>query len=245
MPYGIAAAGIAAGGSILGGVIGGGAADKAASEQAAAINAATQAEVNMYNQTVAREAPWVTAGGNALNTVQGALGIGPGGTGSINPAVFTSSPGYQFALNQGQGAINNQATLSGGPLSGNALRALTTFGTGQANNTFQTWLNNVSGVSNTGASAAANLGAAGTAVGGQIGANDIAGGNAAAAGTVGGANSLIGGINGVSQAAMLYALTQGGLTPGAANNYVSGAYNSGVGSGGMFSDILGGAFQQS
>jgi hypothetical protein len=232
MPIGWGLAAVA-GGGVLSGIIGGGAAEKAASEEASAINAATQAEVNMYNQTVAREQPWVTAGTNALSTVQNALGLGSGGTGSINPATFTGSPGYQFQLQQGLGAVQNQATTSGGPLSGNALKALQTYGTGLANQDWYNYLSQVTGLSNTGAQAAANLGATGTSVANSIAGNTIAGGQAQAAGTVGAANAVTSGLQGVSQSALLYALLQGGGLGG--SGLGASALTGGIASGTPFS----------
>src|SRR5208282_1825456 len=204
------AAGISAGGGILSGIIGGGAAEKAAKEEAAAINNATNAELQMYNQTVAREQPWVTAGTNALASYQSLLGLGAGGTGTPNTSTFTGSPGYQFQLGQGEQAIQNASSTSGGPISGNALKQLQTYGTGLANQDWYNYLNQVGGLSTTGANAAANLGSIGTSVGNQVGANTILGGQAQAAGTVGAANALTSGIAGVgstaANSALLYAL---------------------------------------
>jgi hypothetical protein len=179
----------------------------------------------MYNQTVAREQPFVTAGTNALPGLQtllglgpggtgtptspilAMLGLGPGGTGNINPATFQGSPGYQYALQQGTNAVTNAGSLTGA--GGNQLRALQQTGQqlanqnfsqylGNANTAYQNLVGNTQNLVGTGANAAANLGGIGTTVGGQIGNNAVGAGNALAAGTIGSANALAGGIGGAT-----------------------------------------------
>lgn len=223
MPFGIAA--IGAVGSVASGLIGSSAAKSAASTQAAATDRATQAEMSMYNQNVAREAPFVAGGTNALNQLQqllsggspvlSMLGIGPGGggTGTINPALFQGSPGYQWQLGQGMNAITNSAAARTG-IGGNTLAALQTYGTGLANQDFWNYVNQLNSGYNSqvgnlynltalGANAAGNLGTQGTAVANQVGANTIGAGNAAAGGIVGSSNAITGGINSALQSLLV------------------------------------------
>jgi hypothetical protein len=57
-------------------------------------------------------------------------------------AQYQQSPGYQFELQQGLGAIQNAAVPGQGSISGNTLKALQTYGTGLANQDFQQAYNN-------------------------------------------------------------------------------------------------------
>lgn len=244
MPWGVAAAGVAAaGGSILSGIMGSDATKSAAAQQAAAANNATNAELGMYNQTVAREQPFVSAGQNALTSLQGLLGlgssggpsspilamlgIGPGGAtgGGINPSTFQGSPGYQYQLQQGMNAVTNANAPTG--IGGNALRQLQQTGQGLANQNWSNYLGNASsawqqllgqvgGIAGMGQASAGNLATAGTAVGGQIGANSIYAGNALGQGITNSASALAGGMNGAIQNIAPYLVSQqggGGVSP--------------------------------
>lgn len=165
MPWAVAGAAVAAAGSIGSGILGADASESAAKTQAGAAEAATAAELQMYNQTVAREQPFLQAGTNALPALQKLLGLspggggqasspllqmlgygGPGGTGAgnINPATFQGAPGFQYQLQQGTNAVTNSAAANGG-LGGNALRQLQQTGQGLANQGWQQYLGNFGG----------------------------------------------------------------------------------------------------
>ncbi len=204
MPFAVAA-GIGAAGSIASGVIGANAAGSAAQTQADAANRASQVEQQQFQQTQGNLAPYMGAGTNALTALQAALGIGPGGTGGPNAAALTSSPGYQFQLQQGLSGVQNAASASGGNMSGNTLKAITQYGQGLADTTWQQYLGNLTGLVGTGQNAANATGQFGANAAGQIGNNTIGGGNALAAGQVGAASNIAGGINGVGQNALNYA----------------------------------------
>lgn len=221
MPFGAALVG--GGLSVLGGILGGNAASSAAKQQANAANQASAIEQSQFATTQANLQPWMKAGGNALTALQQALGIGGGGAGAFNPAGFQGSPGYQFQFQQGTDATRNAAGLSGGVNSGNTLKALTQYGQGLADQTWQQYLGNLTGLSNTGQNAAAGIGSFGAQAAGQVGANTIGAGNAQAAGTVGSANALAGGINGLSQDALLAMLlnNQGGGSGGNVGGYTN------------------------
>lgn len=157
MPWAVAAAAVAAGGSLLASSNSSDAAQNAANTQANAANQATQAQLQMFNQTQKNLQPFLQGGTNSLAALQQFLGLGPNGqfnpnapgvqsfqgaTGmqapTYNPmAPFTSttfqqSPGYAWAKSQGIDAIQNSAAAKGGVASGNTLQALDTFGTGLA-----------------------------------------------------------------------------------------------------------------
>lgn len=245
MPWGIAA--ISAAGAIGSGILGSNAAGDAAKAQSNAANLASKTELDMFNQTVAREQPFVDAGTNALSGLQKLLGLGPGGvgtpsspilamlglggpgaSGTIDPRTFQGSPGYQYQLQEGTNAVTNAASRTGG-LGGNALRALQQTGQGLANqnwsqylgqgsNAFQNLVGNVSNLSGMGLNAASNLGDIGTKVAAQVGGNQIGAGNAIAAGDIGSSKALQGMIQN-----LVSSLTTG---------YSGGGFGGGGGSGG-------------
>jgi hypothetical protein len=212
---GAAIAGTAAIGSS---VIGSNAAQSAANTQAAASENATAAELGMFNTVQQNLAPYMGAGTNALNALQGFLGIGgqsfgPNGSQTglgtsqfqFNPA---SDPEYQFMLSQGLGAITNQASALGGVNSGATLKALSDYGQQSAQSAYQTEFNNwntqlnnifsrLTGVTQLGQTSAAGVGNAALTTGQSIGSNIIGAGNAQAAGTIGSANAFSGGIQSI------------------------------------------------
>jgi hypothetical protein len=122
-------------------------------------------------------------------------------------------PGYQFALQTGAQATRNADTPGVGALSGAALKDLTNFDVGTANqnysnyfNQFQTQQNNIyqrlSSIAGLGQSAAAGVGNSGTQLGTGIAQSQAASGASTAAGIVGSTNAISGGLN--SLAGMMY-----------------------------------------
>jgi hypothetical protein len=130
-------------------------------------------------------------------------------------------PGYQFALKTGGQAVRNADTPGIGALSGAALKDLTNFNVGTANqyygqyfNQDQTQKNSIynrlSQIAGLGQSAAAGVGNSGTQLGTGIAGAQAAAGGSLAAGTMGVGNSLSGGAN--SLAGMMYLNGQNGST---------------------------------
>lgn len=203
---------IGAGGAIAGSVIRGNAADSAAQTQANAANQASATELQMFNQTQANEQPYMQAGGTALTSLLNGLGLGPGGTGQgslntpFNPSMLQNTPGYQFQLGQGEQAIQDSATATGGIGGGNTLKALMNYGQGLASTTYQQQLedymaqqnqgfNKLQTIAGSGQNAAANLGSLGSQTAQSIGNNQIGAGNSISAGQVASGNATSSGIN--------------------------------------------------
>jgi hypothetical protein len=206
--------------------MGSNASKQAANAEQSAYARATGLEQANYEQAQGQFAPYVAAGGNALTALQKLLGIGPGtsggatnpilqmlgiggagggGTGSINPATFQASPGYQYALQQGMQGVTNQAATQGG-LGGNQLKALQATGQGMANQNFNQYLSNansayqglvgnVAGLAGSGQDAVGKLAGLGANVGALEGANAIGAGSAQGSGIMGSVNALTGGMN--------------------------------------------------
>lgn len=63
-----------------------------------------------------------------------------------NPSSVTQTPGYQFALQQGNEAINRSAAAKGMLNSGNVLAELAKYGQGMASQGYQQQLNNLQGL---------------------------------------------------------------------------------------------------
>jgi hypothetical protein len=164
----------------------GNAAKKAAGTQAAASNAATQAQLDMYNQTRADQAPVLQARNDALSRMETLLGVGAGGgTGGIDPNVVMSDPGYQFGLSQGMRAVNNQLNARGMGASGAAVKAADQYATDYATTKYDAALNRqlnpLQSMAGLGQSGANSLLGASMATGQGIGGNILGAGNAAAA----------------------------------------------------------------
>jgi len=149
----------AIGGSAIAGLAGSalsaGAAGSAASAQAAAQLKAAEIQHDQFEQTLGNLQPYNNAGqtnlagyqnfynstNSALNNASGmALSQVPNGA-SIAQAV-TSSPAYQFNLQQGLQATQNSAASRGLGVSGAAIKGATNYSTGLANTYFQNAFNN-------------------------------------------------------------------------------------------------------
>lgn len=132
-------------GSIVGGIMGSHAANDAASvEQQGAKQAQQTIEKNQTNAVDAQdtalktitsaEQPYQTLGSTSANGLNTLLGRG---FTAPNPNDVASTPEYQFALSQGQHAIDSDAAAKGTLLSGNTGVALQNYGQGLASQQYQ------------------------------------------------------------------------------------------------------------
>lgn len=132
-------------GSIFGGLMGANAANSAASveEQGAQqaqqeekqnqTNALNAQETALGNVTTA-EQPYQTLGSTSANNLTALLAKG---FQAPTLAQVENTPGYQFTLQQGTNAINQNAAANGTLLSGNTGKALEDYGQGLASTTYQ------------------------------------------------------------------------------------------------------------
>ena len=128
-------------GASIGGALGGAvdqsnAAKSAAATTAAATDQATQLQREMYQQTREDQAPYRTAGYNALAEMQRTAGNVPGAFKFGNEAMY-QDPGYAFRLSEGQKALDRSAAARGGLISGGALKAATRFGQDMGSQEYQ------------------------------------------------------------------------------------------------------------
>ena len=101
--------------------------------------------------------PYYDTGANALDAYADSLGLN--GTDGNAAAVerFQTSPGYDFVLDQGVGAIDRSAAARGGLYSGATGKALSEFGAGLANQEWNNYLSRLGGLAGSGQQAAGAL----------------------------------------------------------------------------------------
>lgn len=200
------------------------AAANAAKAQKEAAGKATDTQLQMFEEGRADTAPWREAGARALTTLEEKVNAGPG--------EFTTSPGYQFRLEEGENAINRSAAARGGVLSGATLKALNRFNQDYASNEYQNFLANYyqsltpyQSLADKGMTATMAGAQQGNQVGANIGQNQIYAGNALAQGYIGAGNAQAGG-------AINNANVWNGAINSGINNYLMWKYmntNSGAG----------------
>lgn len=202
---------IAAGGSILGGMMGADASNNAASVQAQSADNATALQREMWQQQQKNNQPFYDQGLAGMNRLSTLLGTQGGeGSGSLmkdfGTSDFQADPGYAWRTQQGQQALDRQASAHGNMLSGGALKDAMDYNQGQASqeygnafNRFQaqrgTKLNALQSLAGVGQSATSQANQAAQNFGTQAGNNIMGAGNARASGYVGGANAISGGIS--------------------------------------------------
>lgn len=186
----IAAAIIGGGAALISGMMGANAAEKAAKAQTESADKALGLQTRIYEENKAASAPWLDAGKKALAQYQGELGLSTtGADGTPFQSQFQETPGYQFAVEEGEkGAVNNLAAL-GMKNSGAALKALTRFRTGLADQTYQNYLTRLGGLATGGQQQAAADSAQGANYAANAGNTIQQSGAARASGYVGAANA--------------------------------------------------------
>lgn len=160
------------------------ASNRAASTAANAANRASDAQMQMFETNRQDFAPYREAGLRGLAAYEGTLG-----------PTFQTSPGYEFAREEGIRAIDQGASARGMLNSGARLRELTRYGTGVANQEYGNWQNRLAALAGLGQTATGQTAQLGAAAAGAAGQAQMAGGQAAAQGITGGANAMFGGLN--------------------------------------------------
>lgn len=205
MPIGAA---IGAVGSIGSALIGANAASNAA-------NAQVSAQQNVLKAITGTINPIIDTGKGIVNSALPTL------TSLLTPGanmtdVLSKIPGFTFAQDWGQKAVQNLGSTTG--LGGNVLKAGADYATGLASNTYSGIVNALQGFLNSGLSTETN--AASTLASGQQSA--LTGiGNAQASGILGSANAISSGIGGLSNSALLFGLgSKLGLGSGSAGGSI-------------------------
>ena len=200
--------------SIGAGLLGALGARSAARTQANAAQQASNAQLTATRETndmlsrfrqqdIARFDPFMRSGLGAQNALAFNMGLGPRPEGYGG---FQATPGFQFATQQADDAVQGSVAARQGLASGAAMDALQANRMGMANQEFGNYLARLQGMAAGGQNAAGMQGQTSANFGGQIGQNMMTGGqaaaqgfanvgNARAAGTMGGVNALMGGVN--------------------------------------------------
>lgn len=188
----------AIGGSALIGSISSG---NAAGKQSDAANQSTALQKQMFDYQKEINAPYQEAGTKALTGMQD-----PRFQKDFSMSDFTTSPGYQFSLEQGQNALNAANAASGNAVSGSGMAALSKYNVGSADQEYQQAFNNyqsqqnnqfgrLSTLASGGAGANAAMGTAAQGFANKAGSNMIGAGNAQAGATMAGAGAIGQGIS--------------------------------------------------
>jgi hypothetical protein len=198
-----------------------------AKAQENASNQAIAEQQRQYNQTRADQAPYLSAGQQALGLQQNYLAGDTSG--------FTNSPDYKFAVQQGTKQLDAGATAQGNLWGGGADADRIALGQGLATQYANNYWNKISGMANNGLQSAQNVGANGANSANQIGAqyNNI--GQAQASSYANTANAWNNYGNQLSNlAGQMSQSSYGGSNGGGSNNYgtTGGANVSGNGTGG-------------
>lgn len=194
MSYWVAGAVVVA--AVGGAVVSSNASSKAAKAQQASANQANKTALDQYHQTRDDQAPWRTAGANALTQLTGNLSKG------FTPNDLANEPGYQFELNQGMQGLDRSAASRGRLYSGAQMKAADTYANNFAgtkyNEAYNRWLtgnNELAGVAGVGQTATNVTDQAAQQYGQQYGNNVTGAGNAAASGYLARGNALTTALN--------------------------------------------------
>lgn len=167
------------GGALVGGVVQGVMGSRAASAQESAANRSADLQRYMFEQARADMQPAMQAGNSARNALAFELGIGPRPDGYGG---YEASPGFGFAMEEGQRAIDRSAAARGGLFSGRTARETMRFGQGLAAQDYAAHLNRLAAMSGTGQTATTSLNALGAASAANQGNAFLSGGAARASG---------------------------------------------------------------
>jgi len=193
-------------GNFIGGLVGTGTNIAAAQNESEAIQHgyrdASAEQTKMLGNIQSTYQPYLTAGAGATSNLEDMLGLN-GKT--ANYADFTNMPGYQFAISQGTQAIQRQASANGNAYTPNTIGTIGQYVTGTAMQDYNTYINQLLGLSKQGADAANNFGNIQYKTGANISQADIGMGTAEA-----GKYTPLGGIGGGGPGLFGY----GGYGPG-------------------------------
>ena len=128
-------------GSLLGGIIGGIGQAKAAKESAKISREALAQQKAQQERVWGAVDPYMKAGGAALGRL-------------TDPNAFTTSPGYEFRLNQGIEGVAGSKAVNGLLRSGGALKAVNDYAQNTASDEYNRWFGQQSSIANMGLSGA-------------------------------------------------------------------------------------------
>jgi len=176
---------IVGGTQLVGGAIQSRAAGKAAGQQADAAQAGIEEQRRQFDRLQELLAPYVEAGKPALQAQQALIGLGGEEAQQQAVAGLEGSPLFQALARQGEEAMLQQASATGGLRGGNIQAALAQFRPQMLAQAIEEQYGRLGGLTTLGQQSAAGVGAAGTQTGGQIAGLLAQQGAARAGGTLG------------------------------------------------------------
>lgn len=213
----IGAAALGTAGSVASGAMQAGAAKKAASAQERAAQEAAQVQRDSITQGRIDAYPWAFAGASALYQLMDEMGIArpetpmfpdlnsgpfapkgadgnalypsPGKMPMTKSLGFQETPGYRFAVEQGERGVTNNLAALGMKNSGAALKKLTEFRTGLANQEYGNYLNRLAAMAGMGQTQTNTTNSLTQTAAGNIGNTLQDAGAARASGYIGSANA--------------------------------------------------------
>ena len=141
---------IPAAASLLGGVLQGDAAEDTANISAAASDRAAALQQRVYEESVARQRPFLDTGTEFYNRLAELNRGGPEAASKF----LMQDPGYGFRFSEGLKALDRQASARGGLISGGALKAAQRYGQDYASGEFGNAHNRLAGMAAMGPNAA-------------------------------------------------------------------------------------------
>lgn len=137
-------------------------ANKAADAQKKAAAQGVANERGMYDQTRSDLAPYRDQGAQSTALMSDLYGFNGPEKQAAAKAQFQTDPGYEFQRSEGLRAVEGSAAARGSALSGGAMKALQSYGTGLADQSYGNWyqrLANMQGIGQNAAAQTGNIGA--------------------------------------------------------------------------------------
>jgi len=159
-------------GDVFGGITGakqaGKAAERAGETQAAAAQSGIDEQKRQFDKLVELMAPYVAAGTPALAGQQALIGLGGAGAQQQAIAGLAESPQMQALVQQGENAMLQNASATGGLRGGNIQAALAQFRPQMLSSLIDQQYQRLGGMTTLGQNAAAGQATAGTALGANV-----------------------------------------------------------------------------
>lgn len=152
------------------------AASKAAAASGAAADRATALQERIYQESIARQQPFLAGGTEDYNRLRAMMSGGPEAAQNF----LQMDPGYQFRLSEGLKALDRQAAARGGLISGGALKAAQRYGQDVASQEFGSAYNRLANLANLGPQSAGVMSNLGQQYAGNVGNIMMGQGNVAA-----------------------------------------------------------------
>lgn len=190
---------LAVGGNLLSGAMQSNAAESASAAQSASAAAAIAEQRRQFDAIRALLKPYVEAGTPALQQQQALAGLGAPGSQQAAITSIEQSPFFQSQVQQGENALLQQASATGGLRGGNIQAALAQFRPAMLAQAIEDQYSRLGGLTSLGQQSAVGVGNAGMSTGSNIANLLQQQGAAQAGGILGKASGMSNAIGGIAQ----------------------------------------------